>query len=616
MNLIIQNPLESSSNGIFILKTERGSNSKIIDFIIVFANDAFLDHVYSGKGNLVGKYLFKEFPFLVETALPDLYKSVIDTGESASYMTSELYNGSLKWYKIYLTKYEDGLIGNCIDITRERKTELVLKEKEAVLNEVQELASIGSYEWDVVSKSYIWSDNHYRIYGYEPGEVEITDEFSINLVHPEDREYISKIFYAATDNFNYQFRYIRRDRSEGIAFGKGKIIKNEKGEVVKVRGYIQDITERIRLEELLINTQRIAQVGSWNWNLKNNMLSGSPEFFKIFGVPEAEMDIDEFIKTVNIDEVEKLNEALRDAIKGNDPYNHKFSIRVGSEKKYLWEKADLIYDMDGNAIKMLGITVDITELHKVKTELEEINNQLEAKVKERTKELIEANEQLKRINEDLDRFAYTISHDLKSPLNSIEPLIRLIMIDSGNLIKKDSQLMLEMIGERIQHLNTLIRNILDAARNPNRKKEEVNLNNLINDVINSLLIPFNIHILVEHNMPSVTYYKISLIQIFQNLIGNAVKFMDKKDGVIKISHRSSEDFYTICVEDNGIGISEEDQLQIFETFVAGKNSHNIESSGLGLSIVKKIIEDNGGSIWVESAEGEGAKFLFTIPVKG
>ncbi|MBO9699511.1 MAG: PAS domain-containing sensor histidine kinase [Sporocytophaga sp.] len=250
--------------------------------------------------------------------------------------------------------------------------------------------------------------------------------------------------------------------------------------------------------------------------------------------------------------------------------------------------------VDGQIIAAIAINTDITEKVQNKRELESVVKKL------------------KRQNEELDKFVYTTSHDLKAPLNTIDPILQIVKDENKSVLKKDSVHLLDMAIKKVRDMSDFIHSLLKSATTLEKVKELVDLNKILNKVIASLDVPSNINIFVRHNLPAVYFHKYSLMQIFQNLLSNAIKFMDKERGVIKIDCRQSDDKYIISVSDNGPGIAKHELEKIFERFGQVNKDLSKDSSGLGLSIVKDILKENDGSVWAESEINEGTTFYFMI----
>ena len=146
-----------------------------------------------------------------------------------------------------------------------------------------------------------------------------------------------------------------------------------------------------------------------------------------------------------------------------------------------------------------------------------------------------------------------------------------------------------------------------------KSREWVDLNKLLPDIIAQLAPPDDMEIVIENDMPTLNFEKVRLIQVFQNLIGNAIKYMDKPQGRVRVSCTSDEQFWTFNISDNGPGISEKYFGKIFQMFQTLTRRDELESTGIGLAVVKKIVELRGGTVWVESQVGQGTTFSFTLP---
>lgn len=240
---------------------------------------------------------------------------------------------------------------------------------------------------------------------------------------------------------------------------------------------------------------------------------------------------------------------------------------------------------------------------------------LEKMIEQHTKELYLKNIALEQQNKELDQFSYIISHDLKAPLRAIGSLSNFLLTDYEDKLDESGKEQLHLLVNRAQRMNSLIEGVLRYSKVGRIKNEvkQVNLNNLINDIIDAISPPGNIELYVENDLP-ILFFEISQMeQIFQNLIGNAIKYTDKPKGVIKIGCEDKGECWQFYVADNGPGIDSKYFEKIFQIFQTLSSRDEKESTGIGLTIVKKIIETNGGHIWVESKMGEGCTFFFTIP---
>lgn len=236
-----------------------------------------------------------------------------------------------------------------------------------------------------------------------------------------------------------------------------------------------------------------------------------------------------------------------------------------------------------------------------------------------TTEIVEINKQREKLltelahqNQELSDYAHMVSHDLKSPLRSIDALTAWLKEDYIDKLGAGGNDSIDLIRSNVEKMETLINGILDYSTITKTQIEfyDVDTNKLVDDIISMMLLPKTILVLKPSILPVVKGDKYRLQQLFQNLIDNAVKYNDKAQGVIEIGVENQNDFWQFYVKDNGKGIEAVYFDKIFKTFQ--KLENNPESSGIGLSIVKKIVNLYGGVIWLESEINKGTTFYFTI----
>lgn len=221
---------------------------------------------------------------------------------------------------------------------------------------------------------------------------------------------------------------------------------------------------------------------------------------------------------------------------------------------------------------------------------------------------------LQKKNSELDQFAYVVSHDLKAPLRGISNIILWIEEDHQHDLTTDVIRNLELIKGRTERLENMINGLLDYARigRVKMKLAEININELIHE-IREMLVPEKFEFIVKGQLPIIKAEKLRVEQIFSNLISNAVKYNNKTNPQIIIEYKNQEEYHEFFVSDNGPGIEAEYFEKIFIIFQTLQERDAFESTGVGLAIVKRIIEENKGTIKVESSIGKGTTFVFTWP---
>ena len=264
-------------------------------------------------------------------------------------------------------------------------------------------------------------------------------------------------------------------------------------------------------------------------------------------------------------------------------------------------------------ISLLSFLATLYLFNLLERELNDRQRRLRSRAEELTdlnQTLAMTNNTLIERNEELDRFCYIVSHDLKAPLRAVKNLAEWIE-EEDNQLTEDSQNYLDLQQKRIVRMENLIDGLLQYARvgKENAARETVDVRQLLKEIVDSLEPPATMAIAIEGKMPIITTQRLYLEQVFSNLISNAIKHHPRLDGKIIISVREQEHFYEFTVADDGDGITPTAQTKIFNIFHTLKTDEP-QNTGIGLAIVKKIVEDGGGKIVVDSEVGKGATFRF------
>jgi PAS domain S-box-containing protein len=225
---------------------------------------------------------------------------------------------------------------------------------------------------------------------------------------------------------------------------------------------------------------------------------------------------------------------------------------------------------------------------------------------------------LQNVNEELKSFAYVVSHDLKAPLRGVGSLADWLMTDYADKLDDQGREYLALVKGRVSRMDALIDGILEYSRvgRINDTQTAIDLNVLVADIIQLLAPPAGVTVTVEGPMPTVFGGRTRLQQVFQNLISNAIKHLDKPVGRIRVACADQGDAWQFSISDNGPGIEARHFERIFQLFQVLTPRDQKESTGVGLALVKKIVELHGGRVWLESRVGEGSTFFFTLPKTG
>jgi PAS domain S-box-containing protein len=290
-----------------------------------------------------------------------------------------------------------------------------------------------------------------------------------------------------------------------------------------------------------------------------------------------------------------LEQKKKDRIEGvSNSYQIPITNKTGEKKHWLISGAPN-YNVNGEVIGSIGIHLDITEQKKLEIQKEKLLKKLGTQ------------------NEKLNEYAHMVSHDLKSPLRSIHSLITWIKEDNKNQLNETTEQYLLLIEDKVEKMDNLIKGILTYSKVDSSKEfmEKINLNEIIQNCINIIHIPHNITVKIHKELPILETDSFRMQQLFQNLISNAVNYIDKKEGLVEIDYEENSKFYLFSIKDNGQGIDNKYQNKIFDlfqTFTEGE-----QSTGIGLSIVKKIVDYYNGKIWFESTLGTGTTFFINLP---
>ena len=224
-----------------------------------------------------------------------------------------------------------------------------------------------------------------------------------------------------------------------------------------------------------------------------------------------------------------------------------------------------------------------------------------------------AEEEINRRNQDLEKFAYIVSHDLKAPLRGISSLSQMISEDLQEQIPTENRHQLELMQQRVSRMNALIDGLLNYSRVGRQEIpiESVNLEDLILEIIDSLAPPKSFKIVYKKPLPTLATKKLLLNQIMTNLISNAIKHHHLDSGQIELTVKDCDRYYDFAIADDGPGIPEPHRERIFEIFQTLENNASTTNTGIGLALIKKIVDSEGGKFWLDSQTKTGAKFCFT-----
>jgi PAS domain S-box-containing protein len=484
-----------------------------------------------------------------------------------------------------------------------------LRDSEERLRLALDAAQMGTWNWNIETGAVSWSERIEPLFGMKQGEFNGNYDTYLSLIHPEDLPDVQNaIENALADkgaDYSLEHRIISSNGEISWLEGRGKVYRNIKGKPVRMVGTVVDITDRKCADEALRRSEARTRV----------LLDAVPDMifeFKRDGtilqfVPSATgrplLPPEEFLgKTIKdvlpVSVADQTTFAIERVLDSGQVHAFEYQLQQGGETKTFEAR---ITPLSSDTV--VAMVRDVSLQRWIQSEREKLIAELERK------------------NMELERFTYTASHDLKSPLITIKGVLGFLREDAahGNLKRLETDI--QRISDATDKMQHLLNDLLELSRigRSVNKIETINLNGMIAEVIELLhgrlssgALP--VRVSIQENLPEVYGDRSRLLEVWQNLIDNAAKFMgDQPDPHIEIGQAgtSDEGLHIFFVRDNGIGINPKFSERIFGLF--DKLDPRTEGTGIGLALVKRIIEFHGGRVWVESEITEGATFYFTLP---
>ncbi|NHF58566.1 PAS domain S-box protein [Flavobacteriaceae bacterium TP-CH-4] len=329
-------------------------------------------------------------------------------------------------------------------------------------------------------------------------------------------------------------------------------------------------------------------------DLEDTIQLVNQSFCNMSGFAETELVGQKASEVLNLIERDLLKEKNEKRLLGeSDSYEVRVAHKDGRTRHWLISGAPR-YNEAGQAVGSIGIHLDITDQKQLELQKEKLLRELESS------------------NQGLQEYAHIVSHDLKSPLRSISALASWLAEDYKEVLDDNGLFNLQQMQEKVESMDRLISGILkySSISHDTSEHTQVDLNAVVNEIREIIFIPEHVNVLIMNTLPVVLADRTKIYQLFQNLIGNAVVHIEAEQGLVEISSSETRTHWQFNIKDNGIGIAPEYHEKIFKIFQSIGNGER--STGIGLSIVKKIIDLYEGSIWLDSTIGQGTTFHFTL----
>lgn len=532
-----------------------------------------------------------------------------------------------------------GILAVIEDITKQKEIEQELRRAKDNMEEAQRIAHLGSWEWSINENKRFWSDEYYRIHGLEPQSIKPDYKLLFKYIHPDDMQSVvdkMNLLLIEKKPFELDYRLVRNDGSMCYVIMRGQPFFSQDGKLIKMFGTLQDITERKKAEEekrhndelrreaemLRTKEQEYLEIldgsteGSWILDFQNETIEYSLQWSKRIGYENliAGNWFSYAQALIHPDDVKKYLEELRYTLDRKLPKS-KAEFRLKTvNNRYIWVLAQgkITYDENGHPLKMYGTSMVIEDRKKAEEALRRSESLLRSTA-----------EELSQKNKLITEFFTNVSHEFKTPLSII-----LMQLELMKLYQDDEAKMQELITAATQNsyrLARLVGNILDISKMDagfmNARLVLTDMVSLIREIcisvdpyVKAKPIQFSFTTGVNSIMMPTDIEKVE--RILLNLLSNAIKYTGKAGKIEVCVRKRKNGGVIITVEDTGLGISYDKQKIIFDRFAQVDTFYDRpnEGTGIGLSLVKSLVEILGGNISLSSELGKGSKFTVSLPI--
>jgi PAS domain S-box-containing protein len=572
-----------------------------------------------GKSIAEMPWVYKEDVKVVERVSAEMFSA--KRPRNISYNRNYRKDGSIidcEWYNSAIYDSNGKLVSilsHVVDVTKRKKAEEALKNSEERLKLAQQVAHVGTFEWNIQTGVNKWTPELEAMYGLPPGSFPGTQDAFEQIVYPEDRNEVVRHVSEAIEKgaFEGEWRVVWPDGSLHWMLGRGRVFKDSYGKPLRLIGINLDVTDRKKAEleherlSAIVESTDDAIIGK---TLDGVITSWNKAAEKLYGYTENEMIGKQIALIIPIERKDEFQNIM-ERLKRGEKIQHFDTLRLHKNGKTLDVDVTVapIKNSSGKIIGASTIARDITESKKAAQELDQYRKDLESLVNQRTKQLQDA-ERLAAIGAT----AGMVGHDIRNPLQAIVGDLYLLESDIDELptgqAKQDATEIINGINENVNYINKIIADLQDYARNLKPSFTRVNLEDTINTAFSTITVPDNIQVECTVEPNTVLTTDPSYIRrIITNLSTNAIQAMPQ-GGNLTIRAYTKNNFVEITVSDTGGGIPKELQSQVFKPLFTTK----AKGQGFGLAVVKKFVEQLGGHVTFDSIHGKGTTFIIKIPI--
>jgi len=512
--------------------------------------------------------------------------------------------------------------GVVMDITERKLAENAIKEKEERLALATINNGVGIWDWNLQTQQMIWDDSMFALYHIRREDFIGTEEAWRASLHPDDlargdQEVADAI--SGKQPFETEFRVVWPNGEIRHIKAVAKVFRDDQGTPLRMLGINMDVTDRNKAEMKLRESEDKfkyvfdhSPIGK-TLTLPSGELQVNQAFCEMLGYSDEELGHSRWQDITHPDDIELTQRTIDQLLSGEQDSAHFVKRYLHKNGSVVWIDmvTSLRRDEKGQPLYFMTSVIDITERKRAEEELRKYHEHLEELVQERTAKLEAA-------NRELESFSYSVSHDLRSPLRAIDGFSRILLDDYAGRLDDEGKRLLNVVRDNTSRMGQLIDDILKFSRTSSLEMtfSGIDMEGLAREVVDELRPS------VDHSklqleieaIPPATGDRAMMHQVFVNLLSNAIKFSRYKEpAMIKVggSLDGSEAIY--FVRDNGAGFDMRYAEKLFGVFQRLHGVNEFEGTGIGLAIVKRIVNRHGGRVWAEGKVNEGATIYFSIP---